>query len=31
MALRALEVGSIDVDKVIPTAKRFEQYLETGE
>ena len=30
MALRALEVGAIDVDKVIPTAKRFEQYLETG-
>ncbi len=31
MALKALEVGAIDVDKVIPTAKRFEQYLETGE
>lgn len=31
MALKALEVGAIDGDKVIPTAKRFEQYLETGE
>ena len=31
MALKALEVGAIDVDKVIPTAIRFELYLETGE
>jgi hypothetical protein len=31
MALKALEVGAIDADKVIPTAKRFEQYLGTGE
>lgn len=31
MALKALEVGAIDADKVIPTAIRFELYLETGE
>ena len=31
MALKALEVGATDLDGVIPTAIRFELYLETGE